>query len=92
MSYQTQRTGIAIVPGVEVDLTLRATDEGADAERRVDHVETDLLERLCRLAWAYDEEADPDELPDDLPDEFTPPMSVAWERVFSEENEEEANA
>lgn len=80
MSYQIQRTGVEVVEGVEVDLTLR--DAGA-GERTVDQIEMDLLERLCRLAWAFEEETPPDDLPDDLPDEFTPPMSVAWERVFS---------
>jgi hypothetical protein len=67
--------GITAVGGVEVDISVSGEED------RANKVVTDLKERLGILGAAYATETPPDEL-DDIPQEYTPPMSVAWDRVF----------
>lgn len=78
MTYEATTEEITVVPGVEVDLTVR--DVGA-GERDADKVLMDLQERLGVLAAAFDAETPPDAL-DEIPEEFVPAMTVAWDRRF----------
>ena len=80
MSYYTDTTCITVVDGVEVDVTVR--DAGA-GERKADQVTMDLKERLGVLQTAYETETPPDELTE-IPSENTPPMTVAWGRLFAD--------
>jgi hypothetical protein len=83
--FKTTTTGIAVVEGVEVDVTVRGDED------RAEKVLMDLKERIGVLAAAYDHETPPADLPDDLGDlgdrRYTPPMSVAWGRVFEDDPE-----
>lgn len=79
--FEARTEGMAF-DGVEVDLTTRATESGADAEDKAEKVHMDLKARFQRLAQAYEE--------GQHPDEGTPFMSVDWESVLGlteEDNE-----
>ena len=80
MSYYVESTIITVVDGVEVDITVRDAGGG---ERKVDQVGMDLKERLGVLQTAYQTETPPDELTE-IPSENTPPMTVAWGRLFAD--------
>jgi len=90
MTYEVATEAITVVEGVEVDVRVRDTGAG---ERRADKVLIDLKERLGVLAAAYDAKTPPDDLdkvpdefvPDEIPDEYVPAMTVAWDRVFEDD-------
>jgi hypothetical protein len=90
--YETASTRITVVEGVEVDLSVRGD------EKRAEKVLIDLKERLAVLAAAFDHETPPGDLPDDLAalteedNRYTPPMSVAWDRVFTDETDDDDEA
>jgi hypothetical protein len=81
--YEVTTTGISVVEGVEVDVTVRGDED------RAGMVLIDLKERLAVLAAAYDHQTPPADLPDDLGDlgeRYKPPMSVVWDRTLADGN------
>ena len=80
MTYEATTEEIAVLDGVEVDITVRGDEDKAEKAL------LDLKERLGVLAAAYDAETPPEQL-DEVPNEYRPLMSVAWDQVFSREVE-----
>lgn len=76
--YNATTEGIAAVEGVEVDITVRGDQD------RADKVLADLKERIGVLAVAYNSETPPEDI-DEIPAEYIPMMTVAWDRVFDDE-------
>lgn len=82
--YRATTTGIAVVGGVEVDITVRGNED------RAEKVLMDLNARLGRLGAAFEGETPPSEI-QEVPDEYTPPMTVAWGRVFEESDDQQTD-
>jgi len=78
--YEATTEAIAAIDGVEIDITVRGDEDKAEKALM------DLKERIGVIATAYEQQTPPDEL-DEIPDEYVPMMTVAWGRVFEEENE-----
>lgn len=76
--YNATTEGITAVEDVEVDITVRGDQD------RADKVLMDLKERIGVLAVAFDSETPPDDV-DEIPAEYIPMMTVAWDRVFEDE-------
>jgi len=95
MTYEATTTGITVVEGVEVDITVRGDED------RAEKTLLNLKERAGRLGAAFEAEVPPDDLPDDLNKDYpryAAPVSVAWDRVFEddeqgdEQNDEQEDA
>lgn len=79
--YQATTEGIAVVGGVEVDITVRGDED------RAEKVLMDMKERLGLLGAAFEGQTPPGDI-EEVPDEYVPPMTVAWDRVFGEADDE----
>ena len=90
--YKTSKTGITVVEGVEIDISVEGDEEVAEK------VLLDLTERAGIIAAAWDFETPPSDLPADLDtltmgeNRYAPPFSVAWDRVFEADEDEEGDA
>lgn len=85
-NYESTAKEITAVDGVEVDITVRGDED------RAEKVMMDLKERMGVLAAAFDHETPPEELPDDLNElgnGYVPFMTVAWERVFEGDGDDD---
>jgi len=83
-NYNATMSEATVVDGVEVTVTVEDVGGG---ECKSDHVLLDLQERLGIIQTAYEQETPPSEL-GDIPDEYLPMMTVAWDRLFSDEENE----
>jgi hypothetical protein len=77
MTYEATTEGISIIDGVEVDITVRGTEDKAEKTLMA------LKERCGIIAAAYDKQTPPSEF-DRTPVEYMPMMKVDWEGVFEE--------
>ena len=76
--YSATTNGILVVDGVKVDISVQGDEDKAEK------VMMDLKDRLGWIATAYEEGVPPEEL-EDRPAEYTPLMSVNWDKVFDDE-------
>jgi len=82
--YSARTEAITVVDGMEIDIEVRQL-RGGD-EERCEKVLMDLKDRLGLVAQAFEDETPPSEITDRDPAKV-PMMTVAWGRLFSEDEQ-----
>jgi len=78
MTYEATCTGITVLEGVEIDITVSGN------EKKAEKAMMELKEHTGRIQAAFEQEQPPLEF-ERAPPEYLPLMTVDWDLVFSDE-------